>query len=91
MKLRIGKDEILRKFSGEIHIGLPEKFSPNSESPHNLAKRLGSISVGRETVEQLPISGRMTMANMAIEAGAKNGIFQVDKKTEEYLKGRKFR
>jgi 3-isopropylmalate/(R)-2-methylmalate dehydratase large subunit len=29
---------------------------------------------------------RFTMANMAIEAGGKNGIFPVDDKTEEYLK-----
>ena len=32
------------------------------------------------------ISGRLTMANMAIEAGGKNGIFAVDEKTREYLK-----
>ena len=41
-----------------------------------------------ETIDKLSVSGRMTMANMAIEAGAKNGIFQTDKKTEEYLQGR---
>ena len=41
-----------------------------------------------ETIDQMPMSGRLTMANMAIEAGAKNGIFQVDRITEEYLKGR---
>ena len=41
-----------------------------------------------EAIEQLPMSGRLTMANMAIEAGAKNGIFQADKITEEYLAGK---
>ena len=41
-----------------------------------------------EVIEQLPMSGRLTMANMAIEAGAKNGIFQADRITEEYLQGR---
>jgi len=29
-------------------------------------------------LRELPISGRFTMANMSIEAGAKNGIFAVD-------------
>jgi 3-isopropylmalate/(R)-2-methylmalate dehydratase large subunit len=41
-----------------------------------------------EVIDQLPISGRLTMANMAIEAGAKNGIFQPDSLTEEYIKTR---
>jgi 3-isopropylmalate/(R)-2-methylmalate dehydratase large subunit len=41
-----------------------------------------------DTVERLPMSGRLTMANMAIEAGAKNGIFAVDHITEEYLRSR---
>jgi 3-isopropylmalate/(R)-2-methylmalate dehydratase large subunit len=40
------------------------------------------------TIDKLPMSGRLTMANMAIEAGAKNGIFAVDHVTEEYLQGR---
>lgn len=39
-------------------------------------------------VDRLPMAGRLTMANMAVEAGAKNGIFAADKITEEYLKGR---
>jgi 3-isopropylmalate/(R)-2-methylmalate dehydratase large subunit len=41
-----------------------------------------------EVIDQLPMSGRLTIANMAIEAGAKSGIFQADKVTEAYLKGR---
>ena len=39
-------------------------------------------------VASLSMDDRFTIANMAIEAGAKNGIFQVDEKTEEYMKGR---
>jgi 3-isopropylmalate/(R)-2-methylmalate dehydratase large subunit len=38
-----------------------------------------------EAIDELDMDGRFTMANMAIEAGAKAGIFYVDAKTEEYL------
>jgi len=41
-----------------------------------------------EVINELSLDGRFTMANMAIEAGAKNGIFTPDEKTEEYLKNR---
>jgi 3-isopropylmalate/(R)-2-methylmalate dehydratase large subunit len=41
-----------------------------------------------DAIDQLPMSGRLTMANMAIEAGAKNGIFEPDRVTEEYLRGK---
>ncbi|MGI6753015.1 MAG: 3-isopropylmalate dehydratase large subunit [Eubacteriales bacterium] len=37
-------------------------------------------------VSELSVSDRLCMANMAIEAGAKNGIFPVDKKTLDFLK-----
>lgn len=37
------------------------------------------------TIDGLEISDRMTMANMAVEAGAKNGIFEADERTEEYI------
>jgi 3-isopropylmalate/(R)-2-methylmalate dehydratase large subunit len=36
-------------------------------------------------VDSLDMDGRFAMANMAIEAGAKNGIFRPDDKTREYL------
>jgi 3-isopropylmalate/(R)-2-methylmalate dehydratase large subunit len=39
-------------------------------------------------IEQLPMPDRFTMANMAIEAGGKNGIIAPDTITEEYVRGR---
>ena len=39
-------------------------------------------------VSSLSMDDRFTIANMAIEAGAKNGIFPVDEKTVEYMTGR---
>lgn len=41
-----------------------------------------------EAVSELPMDGRFTMANMAIEAGGKAGIFRVDNKTQLYIKQR---
>ncbi|MGB8706544.1 MAG: 3-isopropylmalate dehydratase large subunit [Dehalococcoidia bacterium] len=41
-----------------------------------------------EAIDALSMDGRFTMANMAIEAGAKAGIFRVDGKTRRYVKGR---
>jgi 3-isopropylmalate/(R)-2-methylmalate dehydratase large subunit len=38
-----------------------------------------------DTLRTLPMSSRFTMANMSIEAGAKNGIFHVDDVTRAYL------
>ncbi|WAC06824.1 MAG: 3-isopropylmalate dehydratase large subunit [Thermodesulfobacteriota bacterium] len=44
-----------------------------------------------ETIAGLSMAGRFTMANMAIEAGAKNGIFIPDEKTKIYVEERKTR
>jgi 3-isopropylmalate/(R)-2-methylmalate dehydratase large subunit len=41
-----------------------------------------------ETINSLPMSGRLTICNMAIEAGGKNGIIVPDDITEEYVKAR---
>ena len=41
-----------------------------------------------EGVKSLSMDDRLCIANMAIEAGGKNGIFPVDEITEEYMKGR---
>jgi 3-isopropylmalate/(R)-2-methylmalate dehydratase large subunit len=39
-----------------------------------------------QAIDELDMDGRFTMANMAIEAGGKAGIFRVDKKTLDYIK-----
>jgi 3-isopropylmalate/(R)-2-methylmalate dehydratase large subunit len=44
-----------------------------------------SMEFTGEGVHTLSISDRLCMANMAIEAGAKNGIFEVDDKTLEFI------
>jgi len=41
-----------------------------------------------EAIDTLEMSGRLTMANMAIEAGGKNGVFPPDEITLEYIRGR---
>ena len=39
-----------------------------------------------DTIENMEMSERFTLANMAVEAGAKAGLFIADEKTKEYLK-----
>ncbi len=45
-----------------------------------------SMEFAGDGVSSLSMDDRFTIANMAIEAGAKNGIFPVDEKTIEYMK-----
>jgi len=47
-----------------------------------------SMEFGGEGLKNLTIDDRLCIANMAIEAGAKNGIFEVDDITISYAKGR---
>ena len=41
-----------------------------------------------EAIDALSMDGRFTMANMAVEAGAKAGIFRIDNKAQLYIKSR---
>ena len=45
-----------------------------------------SMEFTGEGVKELSMADRFTICNMAIEAGAKNGIFPVDEQTTEYMK-----
>ncbi len=49
-----------------------------------------TIEFGGSTIRSLSMEGRMTLCNMAIEAGARAGMVAVDEKTIEYVKGRPF-
>lgn len=46
------------------------------------------LEIGGPAIEALDLAGRLTMANMAIEAGAKAGIIAADSLTEAYVKPR---
>lgn len=50
--------------------------------------RYQAMEFAGPAIDALSIDGRLTMANMAIEAGAKAGLFHVDATTEAYVKPR---
>ncbi|MDD2252122.1 MAG: 3-isopropylmalate dehydratase large subunit [Dehalococcoidales bacterium] len=47
-----------------------------------------AMEFGGEAIDWLSLEGRLTMANMAIEAGGKAGLFYADEKTVSYIKER---
>ena len=74
-------------------MGKPSKWVSGKDVILHLIGKIGvdgalykSLEFTGEGVKNLTMDDRFTIANMAIEAGAKNGIFPVDEKTEEYMK-----
>ena len=49
-----------------------------------------AIEFAGEAIEELSVEGRMTVCNMAIEAGARAGMVAVDQKTIDFVQGRPF-
>ena len=86
------------KVPSAIKVTLTGKFAPYVSGKDVILHLIGQIGVdgalykslefAGEGVAQLTMDDRFTIANMAIEAGAKNGIFPVDDLTREYLQGR---
>ena len=73
-------------------VGKPEKWVSGKDVILHIIGKIGvdgalykSMEFSGEGLANLSMDDRFTMANMAIEAGAKNGIFDVDEKTTEYL------
>ena len=50
--------------------------------------RYEAMEFAGDAIEALSMDSRLSIANMAIESGAKNGIFKVDAKTLDYVAGR---
>lgn len=50
-----------------------------------------TLEIGGSTIREMPMDGRFTICNMAIEAGAKNGIIEPDEITKTYLENRSIR
>lgn len=75
--------------------GKPSKWVTGKDVILHLIGEIGvdgalykSIEFTGPGVAELTMDDRFTISNMAIEAGGKNGIFPVDEKTLEYIKGR---
>ncbi len=86
------------KVPAAIQVKLTGKLQPYVSGKDVILHLIGRIGVDGalyqsleftdEGVASLSMDDRFTIANMAIEAGAKNGIFPVDEKTIEYVTGR---
>ncbi|WP_251446567.1 3-isopropylmalate dehydratase large subunit [Vermiculatibacterium agrestimuris] len=86
------------KVPAAIRVTLKGKLQPYVSGKDVILHLIGMIGVdgalykslefAGEGVGELSMDDRFTISNMAIEAGAKNGIFPVDDKTRAYLNGR---
>ncbi len=86
------------KVPAAIKVNLTGKFKPYVSGKDLILSLIGMIGVDGALYQSLEFTGpgvknlsiydRLTVCNMAIEAGAKNGIFPVDEVTREYLVGR---
>jgi len=84
---------ILVEFQGE-----PGKWISGKDLILDLIRRIGvdgahyaALEFRGPALNKISIYGRFTICNMAIEAGAKNGIFEADKTAMEFLKDRMVR
>ena len=86
------------KVPSAIRFHLTGELKPNVSGKDVILTIIGKIGVDGALYKSMEFTGpgvaslsmddRLCICNMAIEAGAKNGIFPVDERTMEYLKGR---
>ena len=98
MAVGMATGECWFKVPEAVKVVLTGKMKPGVSGKDVILHLIGEIGVDGalyqsleftgDGVKEIPMDGRLTIANMAIEAGAKNGIFPVDDVCREYLKGR---
>jgi len=86
------------KVPSAIKIVLTGEFQPHVSGKDLILHLIGRIGVDGAlyrslefvgpAVQHITMDSRFTIANMAIECGAKNGIFPVDERARNYLRGR---
>ncbi|MFN0066106.1 MAG: 3-isopropylmalate dehydratase large subunit [Limisphaerales bacterium] len=94
----LGTGKLLLKVPETMHFRLEGKLQPGVMAKDIILHVIGEIGFDGATyramqfdgpgVETLSMDDRMTIANMAIEAGGKNGIFPFDARTAEYVNSR---
>ncbi len=94
----MGLGQTWLKVPGTFKIEVTGKFRPGITSKDLMLHLIGLIGADGatykalefcgDTIENMEMSERFTLANMAVEAGAKAGLFESDNKTKEFLKSR---
>jgi 3-isopropylmalate/(R)-2-methylmalate dehydratase large subunit len=94
----MGTGKLLIKVPETMHFRLEGKLQPGVMAKDIILHCIGEIGFDGATyramqfdgpgASNLSIDDRMTVANMAIEAGGKNGIFEFDSRTAEYVDAR---
>ncbi|WP_316364624.1 3-isopropylmalate dehydratase large subunit [Candidatus Thiodiazotropha sp. CDECU1] len=91
---------LIQKKSKAMQIRVEGKLAPGVTAKDMVLAIIGEIGTAGGTgyaiefagsaIEDLSIEGRLTLCNMAIEAGARAGFVAVDEKTIDYVKGRPY-
>src|SRR5215475_5684103 len=91
----LGTGKLLLKVPETMHFRLEGKLQPGVMAKDIILHCIGEIGFDGATYRAMQFDGdgakslsmddRMTIANMAIEAGGKNGIFEFDEKTKEMV------
>jgi len=94
----MGTGKLLLKVPETMHFRFEGKLQPGVMAKDIILHIIGEIGFDGATYRAMQFDGpgvaclsmddRMTIANMAIEAGGKNGIFEFDARTAEYVENR---